>query len=233
MAIQDINVGLLANDGTGDDLREAFIKVNTNFDDLDLRVAGFTEITAENIGEAGYGVFAEESGNTFQFRKLLVDPLYSDTMSIRISDDGNNVYFSSSTAYTRLTDGTTSAVVSPTTFITINGTGAAQATVAGGVAPSITIDSLLSRETTPALGATLDADNNAISNVASLNDITASQLDQALKWDFGGLLRGRTSILDFVLNSINVDFGTDQDVFSPADGTADFGNSNATFDEAL
>ena len=24
MAIQDINVGLLANDGTGDDLREAF-----------------------------------------------------------------------------------------------------------------------------------------------------------------------------------------------------------------
>ncbi len=233
MAIQDINVGLLANDGTGDDLREAFIKVNTNFDDLDLRVAGFTEITAENIGEAGYGVFAEESANTFQFRKLLVDPLYSDTMSIRISDDGNNVYFSSSTAYTRLTDGTTSAVVSPTTFITINGTGAAQATVAGGVAPSITIDSLLSRETTPALGATLDADNNAISNVASLNDITASQLDQALKWDFGGLLRGRTSILDFVLNSINVDFGTDQDVFSPADGTADFGNSNATFDEAL
>lgn len=233
MAIQDINVGLLANDGTGDDLREAFIKVNTNFDDLDLRVAGFTEITAENIGDAGYGIFAQEVSNTFQFRKLLVDPLYSDTMSIRISDDGNNVYLSSSTAYTRLTDGTTSAVVSPTTFITINGTGAAQATVAGGVAPSITIDSLLSRETAPALGATLDADNNAISNVASLNDITASQLDQALKWDFGGLLRGRTSILDFVLNSINVDFGTDQDVFSPADGTADFGNSNATFDEAL
>ena len=233
MAIQDINVGLLANDGTGDDLREAFIKVNTNFDDLDLRVAGFTEITAENIGDAGYGIFAQEVSNTFQFRKLLVDPLYSDTMSIRISDDGNNVYLSSSAAYTRLTDGTTSAVVSPTTFITINGTGATQATVAGGVAPSITIDSLLSRETAPALGATLDADNNAISNVASLNDITASQLDQALKWDFGGLLRGRTSILDFVLNSINVDFGTDQDVFSPADGTADFGNSNATFDEAL
>ena len=233
MAIQDINVGLLANDGTGDDLREAFIKVNTNFDDLDLRVAGFTEITAENIGDAGYGIFAQEVSNTFQFRKLLVDPLYSDTMSIRISDDGNNVYLSSSAAYTRLTDGTTSAVVSPTTFITINGTGAAQATVAGGVAPSITIDSLLSRETAPALGATLDADNNAISNVAALNDISASQLDQALKWDFGGLLRGRTSILDFVLNSINVDFGTDQDVFSPADGTADFGNSNATFDEAL
>ena len=31
MAIQTINVGNLANDGTGDDLREAFIKVNQNF----------------------------------------------------------------------------------------------------------------------------------------------------------------------------------------------------------
>ncbi len=233
MAIQDINVGLLANDGTGDDLREAFIKVNQNFDELDLRVSGFTEISAENIGDGGFGIFAQETSSTFQFRKLLVDPLFADTMSIRISDDGNNVYLSSSSAFTRLTDGTTSAVVSPTTFITINGSGAAQATVAGGVNPSITIDSLLSRETTPALGATLDADENAISNVASLNDISASQLDQALKWDFGDLLQNRTSILDFILNSMDVDFGTAQDTYVVADGNADFGNSNATFDEAL
>ena len=47
MAVQTINVGVLANDGTGDDLREAFIKANQNFDDLDLRVASFTEITGE------------------------------------------------------------------------------------------------------------------------------------------------------------------------------------------
>ena len=30
MAVTSINVGTLANDGTGDDLREAFIKVNNN-----------------------------------------------------------------------------------------------------------------------------------------------------------------------------------------------------------
>ena len=34
MAIQNINVGLAANDGTGDDLREAFIKINQNFQNL-------------------------------------------------------------------------------------------------------------------------------------------------------------------------------------------------------
>ena len=31
MANSVINIGQLANDGTGDDLREAFIKVNNNF----------------------------------------------------------------------------------------------------------------------------------------------------------------------------------------------------------
>ena len=60
-----------------------------------------------------------------------------------------------------------------------------------------------------------------------------SELEQAFEWDFGDLTRNRTSIIDFILKSIDVDFGTNQDVFSPADGTADFGNSNATFDETL
>ena len=32
MAIQNINLGTYANDGTGDDLRSAFTKVNDNFD---------------------------------------------------------------------------------------------------------------------------------------------------------------------------------------------------------
>ena len=36
MAIQRVNIGTIANDGTGDDLREAFVKVN-NFTELDIR----------------------------------------------------------------------------------------------------------------------------------------------------------------------------------------------------
>ena len=38
MTITRIDVGNIANDGTGDDLRQAFVKVNNNFDELDLRV---------------------------------------------------------------------------------------------------------------------------------------------------------------------------------------------------
>ena len=37
MAIQTVNIGTIANDGTGDDLREAFVKVNANFSELDTR----------------------------------------------------------------------------------------------------------------------------------------------------------------------------------------------------
>ena len=39
MAIQSINIGSIANDGTGDDLREAFNKVNANFIDLDTKLS--------------------------------------------------------------------------------------------------------------------------------------------------------------------------------------------------
>ena len=34
MNIQTINVGAIANDGTGDHLRDAFIKVNSNFTEV-------------------------------------------------------------------------------------------------------------------------------------------------------------------------------------------------------
>ena len=54
MAITRINVGTVANDSTGDDLRQAFVKVNNNFDELDARVVPQNE--AANLG-AGTGVF--------------------------------------------------------------------------------------------------------------------------------------------------------------------------------
>jgi len=40
MAIQNINVGAAPNDKTGDTIRDAFVKANSNFQDLDTRVSG-------------------------------------------------------------------------------------------------------------------------------------------------------------------------------------------------
>jgi len=66
MAIQTINIGGYANDGTGDDLRTAFEKVNANFTALstDAAVNG-----AENVG-TGVGVYKGKNVATLQFKTL-------------------------------------------------------------------------------------------------------------------------------------------------------------------
>ncbi len=67
MTIQNINIGNIANDGTGDDLREAFRKVNENFDELDLRQPEST--TGSSLG-TGVEVFAGKVGDALTFKNL-------------------------------------------------------------------------------------------------------------------------------------------------------------------
>ena len=69
MAVQLINIGNTANDGTGDDLREAFVKVNNNFNELDLRDDEQTTVT--NLGSTGEGVFKEKINYDLKFKKLV------------------------------------------------------------------------------------------------------------------------------------------------------------------
>ena len=71
MAVNLINIGNIANDGTGDDLREAFIKVNQNFEDLDLRQPESTVVTNAGIGE---GLFSKKLGDELVFKSLRADP---------------------------------------------------------------------------------------------------------------------------------------------------------------
>ena len=67
MTIQNINIGNIANDGTGDDLREAFRKVNENFDELDLRQPEST--TGSSLG-TGVEVFAGKVRDALTFKNL-------------------------------------------------------------------------------------------------------------------------------------------------------------------
>jgi hypothetical protein len=81
MSIQTINIGGFANDGTGDDLRTAFLKVNANFAELG-GVSGLTN--GENLG-SGVGVFAQRNATdpVLEFKTLI-----SSNNSINI--DGSN-----------------------------------------------------------------------------------------------------------------------------------------------
>jgi hypothetical protein len=77
MAIQTIKIGQYANDGSGDDLRTAFTKVNANFALLgtDIPVAQatnitITSVTATNVSKVGSGPWAV----TFTFERVTTAP---------------------------------------------------------------------------------------------------------------------------------------------------------------
>ena len=66
-SLQTINVGTYANDGTGDDLRTAFEKVNSNFTSL---YADLLVNNAANIG-TGTGLYAGRADTVLQFKTLV------------------------------------------------------------------------------------------------------------------------------------------------------------------
>jgi hypothetical protein len=88
MAVQLINIGNVANDGTGDDLREAMIKINSNFEELDLR--DDEQTSASNLGATGEGIFAQRLNYDLQFKKIVGSDkitVASDLTTLTISAD--------------------------------------------------------------------------------------------------------------------------------------------------
>ena len=82
MTIQTINLGNYANDGTGDDLRVAFTKVNANFAALDASAAIANGV---NVG-TGIGIFFAKDTTNLQFKSLT-----STNSSVTISSTANTV----------------------------------------------------------------------------------------------------------------------------------------------
>ena len=66
MTIETINLGNQVNDGLGDNLREAFRKVNANFSSL----ASELTLTGINVGTSGYGIFKQKNGAAFEFKNI-------------------------------------------------------------------------------------------------------------------------------------------------------------------
>lgn len=199
-----INIGLIANDGTGDDLREAFIKINTNFDDLYTTYVEST--TAVNLGTSGYTVFKDQSASELRFRSLQVDPLYPDTMGLRVSDDGSTLFLYSRQASIRFTDGTSTITSSVEQVVTFTGTDGVVVT-ADNPTRTLTFNSKLERELVPKLGGHLNANNNAIFDIQSINGIAMNEIEKFYGFDFGSLNKTRTSIADLILASTFIDFG--------------------------
>lgn len=67
MTIQTINLGIYANDGTGDDLRTAFTKVNDNFNILKNEV---NIVDGVNVG-TGISIFAKRNEANLEFKTII------------------------------------------------------------------------------------------------------------------------------------------------------------------
>jgi hypothetical protein len=205
MAVQLINIGNIANDGTGDDLREAFIKVNQNFEELDLR--DDEQTSASNLGLIGEGLFVRRNVYDLEFKKI------SAGANITLTADDNKIVIVADSGVSDLTitADTGSVVLDNSAALTITGGADISTTIVGGVLTvAYTGVTDLASDLTPQLSADLDAQSNNLLNVGT---ITSSGITGNLTGNVTGL------VYDIDIRSIS-------NYFEP--NTADFGDINPT-----
>jgi hypothetical protein len=66
-----VDVGFVANDGTGDTLRDSFLKINGNFLYVGTRLGN--AVTGTNVGSTGEGIYKEVVSSNLKFRKIDAD----------------------------------------------------------------------------------------------------------------------------------------------------------------
>jgi len=219
MALEQINVGGVVNDGTGDDLRSAFIKINQNFQNLD---GSF--LAAANLGSAGAEVFANVSNNTANFRRLVGGD------NITLSQLDNTITIAAGVVDSRFTISGDSGSVIAGNGIALNFNGDnGVIVVADENTKTVTVTGGLDQLTGP-----LDANGQDISDVGTItatNLITEninnidydSKLGRYIEgFDFGPMTSESHSILDWVIRQVGVDLGTF--VQPTPDGIIDLGN---------
>ena len=230
MTISRINVGNIANDGTGDDLRQAFVKVNNNFDELDLKVV--PQNTAHNLG-AGEGVFYTKEGAELSFRSLVAGD------NIVIGGEPSSITITNTGSITLRTDGGTLSLSGAGRQFGVNG-GQNITTSLSGNNINVALDAtdLISLDTNPALGAALDANSFNINNVGTLyaTTVSATTINGALTGtvngvvtnlnrivtnaDYGDTIGNATSGLELLFRATTITYGT---VTSPAAIVSDYG----------
>lgn len=183
MQLQMIDVGVIANDGTGDDLREAFIKINQNFQSLE----GVVSPTAINLGTAGAEVFARISEDgVFEFRRIVAGN------GMTITQLENTIEFQSTSAPTNfiVTSDNGSLIVENSTLFTIRG--------ANGVTTTANENT---KTLTVGLGGNIQ--------ISGINDIDwENTLGAYLSFDFGFFTESPKNLIEYIIQTIGVDMGS-------------------------
>ncbi len=216
MAIQLINIGQIANDGTGDDLREAMVKINQNFEELDLR--DDEQTTASNLGAVGEGVFFNRVNYDLQFKKI------AGGDNITLSADNEKIVINASNVVTDITVNADSGsvVLDTSASLTIVG-GADISTSINNSVLTITNEyvSEIVEDTTPQLGGDLDAQGFNILNLGTATGSFVGNLTGNVNGvdpaatayyfnniDLGNISLTITNIIDLLAATVDVDQGT-------------------------
>lgn len=217
MAINDINIGSIANDGTGDDLRTAFDKINNNFTELDNRFP--TETTGVNLGSIGEGIFVDVTQGELSFKKIVAGN------NVSIASAANNITISSTGGLDSLlvVSDSGSITVERGQSISISGTDGIQTRTVGQTLIVEATDGVLEADGDPTLSTTLNANNQ---NIINAGTVTATQFNGPLEglvygidirtisgfyedFDFGEIIvPNYTSIIQWLQREVDVDFGT-------------------------
>jgi DUF2075 family protein len=222
MAIELINIGNVANDGTGDDLREAFIKINQNFEEIDLRDDEKT--TVSNIGAVGEGVFARKQGFDLQFKKLVG----GTDVTLNSTNDQITLNANGGLKTLLAISDSGSIILQETASFNIHGGAGINTAIVGNTLTITNTSSEIVTDTTPQLGGNLDSQGFDISNA---NTITANLINSSVNgnltglvygldirnfavygeengWDFGYFDEEMHNILDYIIFNTEVDMGT-------------------------
>lgn len=217
MAVELINVGLIANDGTGDDLREAFIKINQNFEELDLR--DDEQTTASNLGDTGEGVFAQKLNYDLQFKRLIA----GTDITLTATDTAITIDANGGLKSILLTANSGTVTLEQTDSLNIVGGNSITTAITDNTL-SINYTGLtdLSSDPNPRLSNTLDAQDNNIININTLTGINIVSLvhgidireieskvnDLVIDFDFGNIVQNVNTIFEWLVLSTDVDFGS-------------------------
>jgi len=227
MAIESINIGNLANDGTGDDLRTAFIKVNNNFTEID-EMKQTIEIEGNNLGTSpsSEGIFANKIDNVLNFKSL------NAGSGINLSANSTSITIDAAVGISDLiftTDNGSIVINDTQSSGTVNFEGGAGIVVEKLASPTNTIRArattgVLEADTQPRLNAPLDAVNNNITNVNQLSANTfvgnleglvhgldIRDINDRLfetSFDFGEFSPSFTNLIDFIVYNTEIDFGS-------------------------
>lgn len=232
--MQHINIGNIANDGTGDDLRVAFLKVNQNFSELNSRIIG--QVDAENLG-IGQGIFYVKDDSVLQFKSLVAGN------NVTLSSSANEITISSADAISSIQFNADSGNLNFNGLSSINIEGGENINTSfSGSVLTIDLESnnLVVKDASPTLGGNLDADGKDITdaNIITANNITANNVSAGdysgnvygidirpvsrllFGADYGNIVTEATSGIDIFIATISVDYGS---ITSPSGLNSDYG----------